>query len=114
MEDFLDQSLLSNSQNRLYTVYQRPYRFGRSRQNAPLLSIQNIPLSICLESLDDRPNRTGSVSSEIYGLICFHSASVTSYRQIIDTIRVSSGIIIRHLSAFFLLAFLYVFTRFVL
>ena len=102
---FLNIQVFDHFTNRLYTVCQGPYRSGRSRHDAPLLRIQNIPLSICRESLGGRPRRTGSVSSGIYGFICFHSSSVTSYHRIVDIIRVTSGIIIRHLSTFFLLVF---------
>lgn len=50
MEDLLDQAASDHSLNRLYTVCHGPYLSGRSRQAAPLRTIQKMPFSISLGS----------------------------------------------------------------
>lgn len=61
-----------------YTVYQGPYRSGRSRQGAPVRRIQSTPLSISRALRRGRPVFAGFVVTG--GSTMFHYSSVTSCR----------------------------------
>ena len=67
---------------RLYTLFQDPYRSGKSRQGAPVFRIQIMALTIIRLSLAGRPfppDRSGGTKS----LILSHCSSVISCRLII-------------------------------